>query len=376
VNNVAPVFYYLTVPPASINENESVSLSGSFIDPGTKDKHTLYINWGDGSAAQVIGLAEGARDFAVSHQYLDDNPTGTTSDTNTITVTVSDDDAGASAPQTRAVTVNNEAPMVVITGPPSGAVFPVGYEVPFTGTFTDPGTLDTHTYQWTFDNIVLPASAASVTSEPSNSNSGTVNTSYSFTTPGVYQIKLTVTDDDGGSGSANTSGGPDGLIAQVVIYDPNGGFVTGGGWIDSPLDAYLYDPSLTGKATFGFVSKYLKGANKPTGQTEFQFKAGNFNFQSSYYDWLVVAGAKAQYKGTGTINGIAAPAGAGNYKFMLTATDGQLPGGGGYDKFRIKIWYEVGATSYVVYDNKRGLTDDFETAPTQALGGGSIVVHK
>ena len=73
----------------------------------------------------------------------------------------------------------------------------------------------------------------------------------------------------------NTTGGPDGLIAQVVIYDPKGGFVTGGGWIDSPLDAYLYDPSLTGKATFGFVSKYLKGANAPTGQTEFQFKAGN-----------------------------------------------------------------------------------------------------
>ena len=41
------------------------------------------------------------------------------------------------------------------------------------------------------------------------------------------------------------------------------------------------------------------------------------------------------------INGLAAPAGAGNYKFMLTATDGQLPGGGSYDKFRIKIWYEV-----------------------------------
>ena len=100
------------------------------------------------------------------------------------------------------MTVNNESPVVVITGPPSGAVFPVGYAVPFTGTFTDPGTLDAHTYQWTFDNIVLPASAASVTSEPSNGNPGTVSTSYSFNTPGVYQIKLTVTDDDGGSGYA------------------------------------------------------------------------------------------------------------------------------------------------------------------------------
>ena len=59
VNNVSPVLNYLTVSPESINEDQSVSLSGSFIDPGTQDKHTLYINWGDGSAAQVIGLAKG-----------------------------------------------------------------------------------------------------------------------------------------------------------------------------------------------------------------------------------------------------------------------------------------------------------------------------
>ena len=45
-----------------------------------------------------------------------------------------------------------------------------------------------------------------------------------------------------------------------------------------------------------------------------------------------MAGAKAQFKGTGTING------AGGYGFLLTVTDGQLTGGGGTDKFRIKIW--------------------------------------
>jgi hypothetical protein len=46
----------------------------------------------------------------------------------------------------------------------------------------------------------------------------------------------------------------------------------------------------------------------------------------------VVSGAKAQYKGTGTVNGQP------GYGFLLTATDGQLQGGGGVDKFRIKIW--------------------------------------
>ncbi len=80
------------------------------------------------------------------------------------------------------------------------------------------------------------------------------------------------------------------------------------------------------------MSKYLKGASVPTGNTEFQFKAGNLNFHSEEYDWLVVAGARAQFKGRGQINN------AGDYGFMLTAIDGAVNGGGGVDKFRIKIW--------------------------------------
>ena len=190
--------------------------------------------------------------------------------------------------------------------------------------------------------------------------SGAVTTTHTFTTPGVYEIKLRVTDDDGGAQEA--------FFQYIVIYDPQGGFVTGGGWIDSPVGAYLANPALTGKANFGFVSKYLKGANVPTGNTEFQFKAAGLNFHSTSYDWLVVAGAKAQYKGSGKING------AGDYAFMLTATDGQQPGGGGTDKFRIKIWDK--ATGQVLYDNKRGGSDDIDKADPQAISGGSIVIHK
>jgi len=49
--------------------------------------------------------------------------------------------------------------------------------------------------------------------------------------------------------------------------------------------------------------KYKKGANTPTGQSESQFKASDLNFRSTTYDWLVIAGARAQFKGLGTING-------------------------------------------------------------------------
>ena len=165
-----------------------------------------------------------------------------------------------------------------------------------------------------------------------------------------------------GCGSAATS------IAYLAVYDPTGGFVTGGGWINSPAGAYRANPSLTGKANFGFVSKYKKGSNIPDGNTEFQFHEGNLNFSSSSYDLgsLVITGYKAIYKGSGTING------TGNYKFMVSAVDGNISGGGGYDKFRIKIWNKTDNT--IVYDNNLG--KDENDIPVTLLGGGSIVIHK
>jgi hypothetical protein len=132
--------------------------------------------------------------------------------------------------------------------------------------------------------------------------------------------------------------------------------VTGGGWINSPAGAYTPDTSLSGKATFGFVSKYKKGADVPTGKTQFNFHVADLNFHSDSYDWLVVAGEKAMFKGTGTING------AGEYGFMLSAVDSDI------DKFRIKIVDK--ATDTVIYDNHQDGPDGTEVA------GGRIVVHK
>ncbi len=68
-----------------------------------------------------------------------------------------------------------------------------------------------------------------------------------------------------------------------------------GGWITSPAGAYVLDTTLAGKATFGFVSKYQKGATVP-GNTEFQFKVADLNFKSTSYDWLVVAGHRLNTK--------------------------------------------------------------------------------
>ena len=110
-----------------------------------------------------------------------------------------------------------------------------------------------------------------------------------------------------------------------------------------------------------------KLATVPTGETEFQFKAGNLNFHSDTYEWLVVSGFMAQYKGNGTINGVA------GYTFLLTATDGQITGGGGVDKLRMKIWNT--STSVVVYDNLLSPDGDKMTiGNTQPIDGGSIMI--
>ncbi len=154
--------------------------------------------------------------------------------------------------------------------------------------------------------------------------------------------------------------------AFVAVFDPKGGFVTGGGWIMSPAGAYAANPTIAGKATFEFASKYLKGATVPSGDTEFKLKVGDLNFHSTRYEWLAVAGAKAMFKGVGTING------KGKYGFMLTAIDGKVRGGGGVDKFRIKIWDMT--TSAVIYDNQMGAGDAEDVGTV--LGGGSIVIHK
>ena len=163
---------------------------------------------------------------------------------------------------------------------------------------------------------------------------------------GVYDVGLVVNDGQMNSAPVATS---------VVVFNPNGGFVTGGGWIK---------PS-TGKATFSLSAQYATGASVPTGSV--QFAVGNVSFASTNLQWLVVNGARAQFSGEGTLNGV------GRYGFTLTVIDGQVAGGGGVDKFRIKIW-DIDNGDTVVYDNQPGALDS--AAPTTRLGGGNIVIHK
>jgi hypothetical protein len=328
--------------PYTVSEGGSVTVAATGTDP---DGDALTYAWDLDHDGSFETPGQSVTFSAAGLDGPSDRP---------IAVRVTDPDQ-ASATAEASVSIANVAPVVgAITAPLDPTR--LGGAISASAGFTDAGLPDTHTATWQWGD---GASSAGTVTEANGS--GTVTGDHTYTEAGVYTVRLTVADDDLDADTAT--------YRYVVIYNPEGGFVTGGGWINSPAGAYAPNPSLAGKATFGFVSKYLKGAKVPSGQTEFQFKVANLNFHSADYEWLVVviAGARAQYKGSGTINN------AGDYGFMLTAIDGQLNGGGGQDKLRMKIWDRANGDA-LVYDNQMGGSD--EADPTTLLGGGSIVIHK
>ncbi len=347
-DNLQDVFVYGVAPVVDVggdgtsNEGDAFVRAGSFTGAWAGGWDAT-VNYGDGSGVQPLPLNPD-KTFTLNHTYADNG---------VYTVEVCVADGASIGCNSSTVTVLNVAPTVGQIIAPLDPV-QVGIVVDTGAGFTDPGVLDTHMALWEWGDGSTSAGAVNETL-----GSGTAAGSHTYTAPGVYTIKVTVMDKDGGSGYS--------MFQYIVVYDPEGGFVTGSGWINSPQGAYALDPSTTGRAHFGFVSRYQRGAKTPTGQTQFRFQASSLSFESEMYQWLVIAGHRAQFKGTGTINGV------GNYGFLLTAIDGQINGGGGVDKFRIKIWdKESGDT--VVYDNQMSAEDGAD--PTTVIGGGSIVIHK
>lgn len=213
VNNVDPVLGPLSLSAAVIDEDDSVTLAGSFTDVGVLDTHTVSVDWGDGNVTSAtVTQGSGSGTFTASHQYLDDNPTGTLSDVYTITVTVTDDDTGSDT-DTTTITVNNVDP--VITSLASSATFEdkveEGESVTVSGAFTDVGTLDTHTavVDWGDGNVT----SATVIQ---GSGSGTFTADHAYVSGGVYTVTVTVTDDDTGFDMETT-------LAVVTGVGINGG---------------------------------------------------------------------------------------------------------------------------------------------------------
>jgi hypothetical protein len=331
-------------PDTTIDEGSTFESAG-FLTSSEPIGYAVIVDYDDGTDSEEIQLNPG-NTFDLQHVYYEDG-----SYYALVMVYYNGVEWGSDY---ALVTVNNVAPTIISMSGPDPVT--LGTAIEFNAIFTDPGILDDQTAHIYWGDGSAPTIVDFLANE---SGEYLVDESHTYSSVGVYQITLNVTDDDGGYDNES-------LESYVVVYNPDSGFVTGGGWIIALQGSFPADPTLTGRCNFGFVSKYKKGQNTPEGNTEFQFQAGNLNFHSHTYEWLVIAGAKAMYKGTGTING------EGNYGFRLTAIDGQIKGGGGVDKFRIKIWNED--TNQLVFDNNLGYSDDQD--PSTALSGGQITIHK
>ncbi len=172
----------------------------------------------------------------------------------------------------------------------------------------------------------------------------------SFSQAGVFNVCVNGVDSNGNAGED--------LCILLPVYDPNGGFVTGGGQVNSPAGADANDPAASGHASFGFVSKYLPGKSTPSGNLQFQFKNGNLNFKSTSMEWLVVTGEpRAMFRGLGLVNDTTL------CRFEVDAWDASF--GNGVDAFGLKL-YACGPNS-----NQNRYT----LSPTP-ISKGSIIIHR
>ncbi len=191
VNNVPPTIEAFELPP-EINEDSTATLQLTIADQGTLDTHTVQIDWGDGTPIETVELQRGEFSLTRQHQYLDDDPTGTTSDSTTVRVTVLDDDGGTVMEQ-RELLVKNVAPVLVVA---ENQEVDEGELLDLTGgglgSFTDVGTRDTHTATVSWGDGT-PTEAVTV-----EQATGTLSGSHRYADNGTYSVRVALRDDDGG----------------------------------------------------------------------------------------------------------------------------------------------------------------------------------
>ena len=189
VNNVDPS---ITVTGDTIDEEDEATITGTILDPSLLDTYNVIIDWGEG-APEIIYYPSGTTSFTLTHQYLDDNPTATASDTYTVSVSVTDDDTGNDM-MTAQIVVNNEdtyIDTITLDQPNKQFILPTVHALNFTANFTDTGTQDTHTATWEWgDTTQSPGLVEEAEGK------GNITGQHTFTAPGVYTVTLTVYDDD------------------------------------------------------------------------------------------------------------------------------------------------------------------------------------
>ena len=210
-----PVVTALALSQPSILEGGSTTLNGSFSTSGDSGTNTVVITWGDGTKT-TIPLAAGVTTFSASHPYADNlGPNGL----GAISVAVTNT-RGATAIAALPIAVANVAPTFPATGGPALNATSVveGSSLALSGTFLDPGTIDTHTASIDWGDGSTPQLlnlAAGVTTIPNTSHR------YLEVLPSAASVRVIVTDKDGASAEADFSVNVLGVAPKASVSSPN-----------------------------------------------------------------------------------------------------------------------------------------------------------
>ncbi|SHE44312.1 hypothetical protein SAMN05444273_101429 [Litoreibacter ascidiaceicola] len=194
VRNVPPVLGVL--PQLSGLEGEEIVLTADFTDSAYTDAHRAIVHWGDHSLpefaelTEILGPPQTTGALTARHRYCDNGEF-------IVTVIIEDAQGGTERRETRALIEN--VPPTVEAGPDVFAHPCV--PIRLVGHFTDPGWCDTHTGVWDFGDCSAPFPATIEQTNEPYIGRGTATATHCYTDCGVWQVRLTVTDDDGGVGT-------------------------------------------------------------------------------------------------------------------------------------------------------------------------------
>jgi probable HAF family extracellular repeat protein len=332
--------------PYTGTEGTPVELNVSVKD--NSDVGFTYTLWyGDGSTETRLTSR------GITHLYADNG-------TYALTLNVRDS-RGASDTRYTTVTIANVAPAILagsLTGPAAPIPLAAGRaSAPISFEFSDMGGKhDVYTAVVACGNGVVVTAHDVPVSETYNQNGdylggrGTYRGACTYTSGGFYTVTARVSDEDGGISREET-------FSSVIVFDPAPS-TRGSGFYSVPGQRDR-------KAHFTFDASYPSGGTVPNGAVRLWIPGGEMNFQSSSIERLVVSGNRAQFWGTGTLNGTPA-------RFRITAVDGNPHHDGLGDMIRVELWDASGAT--VLYDSQPGATPD---APvTTAIDGGNIQIRR
>ncbi|GIH10512.1 hypothetical protein Rhe02_85790 [Rhizocola hellebori] len=192
------------IGPFAGQEGTLVSIGGTVTDP---DGPSLVTTW---SIAAQSGVDAGATCVITNPAALSTTVKCTDDGVYKLTLTANDSvNTPVSAVTT--LTLSNVAPAATISAPAANTLVLRNSNVVFTAPFTDLGTNDSHTCSVNFDDG-SPVAPGSVSETP---GTGTCTANHAFTAVGPHNVLVTVTDDDGHSGTA---------IVRVVVYRTAGAF--------------------------------------------------------------------------------------------------------------------------------------------------------